>query len=115
MSSSRIDDQTPKTLANKIVRSIKWAKGEKVLEPCRGDGAFYDALPSNVHKEWCEIRQGKDFFDFQGKVDHRHHESPLPGRGRQAQNLVMPFFQKGFEVARKRVIFLFGTTSASTV
>lgn len=31
------------------------------LDPCKGDGAFYDCLPDD--KEYCEIAEGKDFFD----------------------------------------------------
>jgi hypothetical protein len=71
MSCRQVDDQTPKSLAIKIVQSIKWAKGESVLEPCRGDGAFFNALPQNVRKDWCEIRDGKDFFDFSRKATPR--------------------------------------------
>lgn len=39
----------------------------RVLDPCRGDGAFYDALPEP--KDWCEIKQGRDFFDWKSPVD----------------------------------------------
>lgn len=37
------------------------------LEPFKGDGAFYEYLPQN--SLWCEITEGKDFFDFTDKVD----------------------------------------------
>jgi DNA modification methylase len=33
------------------------------LDPCRGLGAFYDALPSP--KDWCEIGEGRDFFTYE--------------------------------------------------
>jgi hypothetical protein len=32
------------------------------LDPCRGAGAFYDALPEP--KDWCEIEQGRDFLTY---------------------------------------------------
>jgi len=38
-----------------------------ILEPCRGTGNIYNNLPQT--KLWCEISQGKDFFDFNEKVD----------------------------------------------
>ena len=38
----------------------------KVLEPCRGAGVFTDLLPS---ADWCEINEGKDFFDYTSHVD----------------------------------------------
>ena len=33
-----------------------------ILEPCKGDGAFYNQFEGD--KDWCEIREGKDFFDY---------------------------------------------------
>lgn len=40
-----------------------------VLDGFRGQGAFYDQFPETVKKEWCEIDDGKDFFDYTNKVD----------------------------------------------
>jgi len=37
------------------------------LEPFKGEGAFYDHLPSR--SQWCEISDGRDFFSFTDKVD----------------------------------------------
>ena len=37
-----------------------------ILEPCSGDGAFLRYLPN---AEWCEIQQGKDFFQWHKQVD----------------------------------------------
>ena len=55
---------TPKDLAHKIVNHYK--PTGKVLEPCKGDDAFYS---HNAFTDWCEIQQGKDFFDFEETVD----------------------------------------------
>lgn len=41
----------------------------KVLDPFRGGGAFYDNYPNTVTKDWCEIDLGKDFFEYNEKVD----------------------------------------------
>lgn len=38
----------------------------RVLDPCRGDGAFANAIPGC---EWCEINEGRDFFDWTEPVD----------------------------------------------
>lgn len=38
-----------------------------VLDPCRGRGAFHDLLPSG--SPWCEITEGRDFFDWKAPVD----------------------------------------------
>jgi len=39
----------------------------KILEPCRGDGAFYKQFTGK--KDWCEISKGRNFFDYKKKVD----------------------------------------------
>jgi len=37
-----------------------------VLDPCKGDGVFMKYLKS---AEWCEIREGKDFYAWHNHVD----------------------------------------------
>ena len=39
----------------------------KVLEPCKGEGAFLRYLPDGT--DWCEITEGKNYYDYRGKVD----------------------------------------------
>jgi hypothetical protein len=39
----------------------------RMLDPCRGDGAFYDYLPEP--RDWCEIRQGRDFRAWNQPID----------------------------------------------
>lgn len=56
---------TPDHVAKDIIDWVK-PKG-KCLDPCLGDGAFFKHLPVNA--DWCEIRKGKDFFDYFEKID----------------------------------------------
>jgi len=56
---------TPDWLAEKIC-SMFHISG-KVLEPCKGEGAFLKYLPENT--EWCEIADGKNYYDYNKKVD----------------------------------------------
>lgn len=56
---------TPDWLAEKICFLFD-IKG-KVLEPCKGEGVFLKYLPPNT--EWCEIVEGRNFFDYEKKVD----------------------------------------------
>ena len=57
---------TPETIARDIVQ---WVKPQGTcLDPCKGDGAFYNNFPGE--KDWCELREGKDFFGYSKKVDH---------------------------------------------
>ena len=33
-----------------------------ILDPCRGEGAFYNNYPISCEKDWCELEEGKDFY-----------------------------------------------------
>jgi len=57
--------QTPVNIARMIVSSF--SPQGLILEPCRGIGNIYNELPEP--KDWCEIIEGRDFFDYQTKVD----------------------------------------------
>lgn len=56
---------TPPDIARFIVNYFQ-PHGE-CLDPCRGQGAFYDALPTP--KSWCEIKDGRDFLTYDAVVD----------------------------------------------
>ena len=58
---------TPNKIAKEIINLFP-LKG-KVLEPFKGKGAFYNQLPNCVEKDWCEIDEGRDFFDYKEKVN----------------------------------------------
>lgn len=38
----------------------------RILDPCRGDGAFSSRIDGC---EWCEIREGRDFYDVTERYD----------------------------------------------
>ena len=61
------DDEvmTPEYLAEALVNHFK--PSGKILEPCKGTGNFLKFLPED--SLWCEISEGKNFFDFNDKVD----------------------------------------------
>lgn len=47
---------------------IDWFKpAGKILDPCRGNGVFFDNLPQGT--DWCELSMGKDFWQWQTPVD----------------------------------------------
>ena len=56
---------TPEWLTEKICSMFEISG--KVLEPCKGEGAFLKFLPKDT--EWCEITEGRNFFDYNKKVD----------------------------------------------
>jgi len=55
---------TPDWLAKKIC--FMFNPTGKILEPCKGEGAFLKYLPT---ADWCEIAEGRNFFDYNNKVD----------------------------------------------
>jgi hypothetical protein len=59
------DIYTPESIAMAIVKMFN-PQG-RILEPCKGKGAFLKYLPEGT--EWCEIAEGKDFFNYKEKVD----------------------------------------------
>jgi len=52
---------TPEIVAKDIIKYFNPIG--KILDPCKGDGVFYDNIDSST-KEWCEIREGKDVFEY---------------------------------------------------
>src|ERR1700722_11732427 len=56
--------QTQSDIAASIVR--RFHPTGKLLDPCRGDGAFFRHMPK---ADWCEIREGRYFFKYNKHVD----------------------------------------------
>jgi len=67
--SNNIGDKvyTPEPIAKKIIDSFELSG--KVLDPFKGKGAFFINLPSYVEKDWCELDEGRDFFQYNERVD----------------------------------------------
>ena len=59
---------TPEYLAKEIIEHFN--PTGRILDPCRGEGAFYDNYPEGDH-DWCELGEGRDFLQYQKK-------DPLP-------------------------------------
>lgn len=108
--------QTPKMLCQHIVRLFK--PSGKVLEPCAGDGNFVAALEEygarHLKKggvfslDTCEIKKGRDFYDYNEKADWIITNPPWSQlrspRGKDTHP--MSFLAKCFEVADNVVLLL---------
>src|SRR6516164_6803301 len=55
---------TPGKIAQKIVEHFM--PTGSILDPCRGQGIFLEFLPNAF---WCEVKDGKDFFEWWMPVD----------------------------------------------
>lgn len=61
--------QTPKQCAKDLMAFVPLVAGDIVIEPFKGEGAFYDAFPDYVQKDWAELEQGRDYTDISGTYD----------------------------------------------
>lgn len=68
----------------------------RVLEPCKGDGAIYNRLPTGAL--WCEIDEGKDFFRWDEPVDCIITNPPY--------SKLRPFMVHAFKIADHDVVLL---------
>ena len=39
------------------------------LDPCKNIGSYYDQFPETCKKDYCEILENKDFFDYDSQVN----------------------------------------------
>lgn len=78
---------TPDYLVDKILGHLNYSG--TVLEPCMGEGAFYNKLKGE--KDWCEVSKGRDFFEYEGHVDWIITNPPW--------SIFRPFLKKSMEVA----------------
>ena len=65
----------------------------RILDPCRGLGAFTDHLP--IQTEWCEITDGSDFFEWSKPVDWVFGNPPY--------SLTRPWFRHSYTFAEHLV------------
>ena len=55
---------TPGHIASGIVDYFK--PSGRILDPCKGDGVFLRQMPG---ADYCELQEGRDFFDWREPVD----------------------------------------------
>lgn len=63
------DILTPRHIAKRIIDQLPIEWFDAILDAFKGDGAFYDQYPETMHKFWCEIKEGKNFFDWKMPVE----------------------------------------------
>ena len=66
-----------------------------ILEPCKGTGTFYNLFKGD--KDWCEIKENKDFLKYNKKVDWIITNPPF--------SIFDEFLIKSFELADNIVFF----------
>lgn len=61
--------QTPEELCKQLIPYIPLQDGDKVLEPFKGEGSFFNNFPCNTINDFCEIEEGLDFKDYNKPID----------------------------------------------
>jgi hypothetical protein len=81
---------TPPILAGMLVDYLK--PTGKLLDPCRGEGAFYDHLSRySDDVAFCEISEGRDYMAYTDPVDWVITNPPW--------SKMVPFMEKSFELS----------------
>ena len=83
---------TPRDLSQKIIKYFR--PSGLILEPCRGDGAFSDYMDC----EWCEIDEGRDFFDYEKSPDWIITNPPF--------SKMRKFLIHSYEICAENIVFL---------
>jgi len=60
---------TPPEVAQLMINMCEIKEGQSVLDPSKGGGVFYDCFPNYCIKDYCEIDENKDFFNYNNNVD----------------------------------------------
>ena len=97
---------TPLPIAIKLINMIGIKETDKVLDPSRGKGIFYDNLPPCI-KDWCEITDGKDFFEYNEEVDIIISNPPF--------SIYTKWIQNCIKLNPKKIAFVMGCLNLTTI
>lgn len=61
--------QTPPELCKKLIESLDLATTDRLYEPFKGEGGFYNNFPLTNPKDWSELEQGRDYKDYTEEYD----------------------------------------------
>ena len=92
---------TPDWLAKEIVDRFRPAG--RILEPCKGGGAFLRAMPGC---DWCELDEGRDFLAVDGKWDWIVTNPPW--------SKIRHFLAKAIELGVPDIVFLMNINAVAT-
>ena len=61
--------QTPTDCAKDLIAHVPLVDNDIVLEPFKGEGAFYNHFPASVQKRWAERELGVDYTSIVDEYD----------------------------------------------
>jgi hypothetical protein len=96
---------TPIELAKNHINYIEYNPDEIWFDPFKNSGNYYHNFPNN-NKVWTEILDGKDFFEFDGKVDIICSNPPY--------SIINPILEKCIQLNPRIISFLIGVNNLTT-
>ena len=90
---------TPEPMAKRVIEIFNplISDGALILDPCVGEGVFYNNYPTRCKKDWCEITKEVDFFDYEGHANWIITNPPY--------SILDDFLRKSYECA-DNIVFL---------
>jgi hypothetical protein len=95
---------TPDEICEKMIEYLNLDPTKSYCEPFSGNHNIFKLLPEN--KEYYEIQEDKDFFKCDKKYDIIITNPPYKDFETNKKNIVVDCFNKCFEVADEKCIFL---------
>jgi len=95
-------------MAKHLISISDIQKGDIVIEPGKGDGAFYNNIPTDCSAVWCEINEGRDFFEYDETklVDVCLSNPPFVPR-----KLFWNFMEKSMRITKRKIYWLLNLSS----
>jgi len=93
---------TPEKVAKMMIKMCEIEKDDKVLDPSRGGGVFYNNFPE-CDKDWCEIDEGIDFFKYNKEVNIIVGNPPY--------SLWSKWLKKTVELNPKKICYIFNISN----
>jgi hypothetical protein len=99
--------QTPNELAKDLIKELDILNGDTLLEPFKGEGAFYNNFPIHNTKFFTEIEENLDYKTFEDKVDWVISNPPFKlNEGNQRTNAFWILLNHFLPIANKGIAFL---------
>jgi hypothetical protein len=96
---------TPIELAKNHINMIEYKEDDIWYDPFKNSGNYFNNFPTN-NKVWSEILEGKDFFDFNEKIDIICSNPPY--------SILDNILKKSIELKPRIISFLIGMGSLTT-
>ena len=95
---------TPAGLVKQLIQQTPFHDADLVLDPFRGEGVFFNNF-TNDHKDWCEIEEGRDFFQYSESVDWILSNPPF--------SMITETIRHSVKIAKKGFAYIMPTYSVT--